>query len=234
MSAVVARPAPRPVRSAATTLLAVAAVAGTLVGVLSGCAGGHKAASSGTATVAATSVPALPGQRLAEWALLEASDLPLGFAPEQASTDSTQAMGCAGIDSLYLGSGVTGRAAISFTHSLSDIYVNETITMRPGTAGVTLAAFRQAAQSCRTFSGKGTASYRVAAVTSVGRYGDGSAAVRITGSMREARPVVLVAVRIDDLVLVVAHADSGRVDPEVTRTLVSRAVAKAKRVLATG
>ena len=218
------RPAGRSARGAVAMLLA-----GLVVGALAGCGGtgpGRRPAAS-AATTSASAVG--PGQRLAERALLGAADLPLGFEAQESGSD-TQAMGCRGIDALYLGSGVTGRAAASFTHTLSDVYVNETVTTRPGTASATLAAFRQASTDCRTF-GTGAATYKVATVNGIGQYGDGTAALSIAGSMRESRPVVVVVVRIDDLVLVVAHADSGRIDPEVTRTLVGRAVAKAQRAL---
>jgi hypothetical protein len=69
----------------------------------------------------------------------------------------------------------------------------------------------------------------VSALDGIPSYGDATAAVRVTSRLREARPVDLVAVRLGDTVVLVAHADAGAVDPELTRTIVSRAVEKARR-----
>jgi hypothetical protein len=73
-------------------------------------------------------------------------------------------------------------------------------------------------------------SYRVTALPGIRRYGQATAAIRVTAAQQEARPVDLVAVQVGDLVIVIANADSGRVDTGLTQTLVQRAVDKVTRL----
>jgi len=161
-------------------------------------------------------------------ALLTVQDLPLGFQAQDAAADAT-ALGCTGIDGVYLATGAAGRAAVSFAHSLSPAFVNETLTDRPdGAAAAALEEFRAAARDCARFVGPDGTAYRVTTV-SLPRYGDGSAAVRITSGLTEARPVELVAVRVGDTVVAVAAAGAGAEDTELTRTMVDRALAKLRR-----
>ena len=61
------------------------------------------------------------------------------------------------------------------------------------------------------------------------RYGDGSAAVRVTSGLREGRQVDLVAVRVGDTVVAVATAGAGDGDADLTRTVVDRALVKLAR-----
>ena len=61
------------------------------------------------------------------------------------------------------------------------------------------------------------------------RYGDGSAAVRVSSGLKEARPVELVAVRLGDTIVAVAAAGAGTEDAQLARTVVDRAVAKVGR-----
>ena len=141
----------------------------------------------------------------AEQALLAVTDLPLGFQAQDGAPDAS-ALGCAGVDQVYLPVGTPARAAVSFGHSLSAAFVNETISNRPGGGAATaLAAFARAARDCASFTGPDGTTYKVVPLT-LPRYGDGSAAVRVSSTLREARPVELVAVRVGDTLVAVATA----------------------------
>lgn len=166
-------------------------------------------------------------QRRLDAALLTVAELPLGFEREDAAGAAT-AIGCPDIDRLYLNPG-TARASVSFGHTISDTFVHETISVQPGSAAAEVTAFARAPAECRAFTGGQRVAYRVTALTGFPRYGDASAAVRVTAAVREARPVELAAVRLGDAVLVVANADAGRVDTDLTGTLTARAVAKLRR-----
>lgn len=207
----------------------VLATALVLCAAVAGCRGGSAAAPVAAASAAPTVDPARGlTEAQARAALLSVGDLPLGFQAQDGAGDAA-ALGCAGIDGVYLPGGAAARAAVSFAHSLSPAYVNETITTRPGgAAAAALAAFGRSARDCASFAGPDGTAYRVAAVT-VPRWGDGSAAVRVTSGLREARPVELVAVRLGDTVVAVAAAGSGAADAALTRTVVDRALAKIAR-----
>jgi hypothetical protein len=168
-------------------------------------------------------------QQRAQRALLSSAELPLGFQRQDGSTAAT-AIGCPDIDRLYLAPEAVARAAVSFGHAITDAFVNETISVQPGTAAANVAAFGRAATDCRAFAGAQNASYRVSALPGIRRYGEATAAVRVTAAEREARPVDLVAVRLGDTVVVVANADSGQVDTDLTQTIVRRAVDKVRRL----
>ena len=211
-------PVTRPVRRAALALAAVA---------LASCAS-HAESSPGPGTGPA-SVPA-PGltEAQATAALLAVDDLPLGFQAEDDPSDAT-ALGCAGVDRVYLPAGSTARAAVSFGHSLSAAFVNETISSRPdGGAATALGTFALAARDCASFTGPDGTRYRVTSLQ-LPRYGDGSAAVRVSSALREARPVDLVAIRVGDTLVAVATAGAGGDENQLTRTVVDRALAKLHR-----
>jgi hypothetical protein len=200
------------------TVLGVLAV--LAVGV-TGCSGG---AAPQVAAAAATAAPA-PGSATLAAALLAVGDLPLGFQAQEGA-GTTAALGCAGIDGAYLPAGSAPRAAVSFAHSLSSAFVNETITQRPAAAAAAaIEAFAGAARSCAHFTGPDGTAYTVTAV-SLPRYGDGSAALRVTSAVTESRPVELAAVRVGDRVVAVAAAGSGSDDGALARTVVDRALAK--------
>lgn len=199
----------------------VAATAAALV--VAGC--GHAATSTPTAAAPTTDQTAV---RRVHAALLTPAELPLGFQQQDAAEAS--AMGCASIDRVYLAPGTAARAAVSFLHAITQSFVNETITLQPGQAAASVAAFGKAPVDCASFAGGTGVRYRVVALPGIGRYGDATAAVRITSAEREARPVDLVAVRVGDLVVIVANAESGGVDTSLTRTVVARAVDKARRL----
>ena len=208
----------RPVRRAAGVLAAVA---------LTAC-GGH------SEDRPAPSTPPAPGSAAGltaaqvERALLTVTDLPLGFQAQDGAPDAS-ALGCAGVDQVYLPAGTAARAAVSFGHSLSAAFVNETISSRPGGgAASALAAFARAARDCASFTGPDGTTYKVSALK-LPSYGDGSAAVRVTSTIREARPVDLVAVRVGDTLLAVATAGAGKEETQLTRTVVDRALAKLAR-----
>jgi hypothetical protein len=127
----------RPVRRAALALAATA---------LTGAAacGGHPDATP-TPTTAAPGPAAGLTSAQAEQALLTVTDLPLGFQAQDGAP-AASALGCAGVDQVYLPAGTAARAAVSFGHSLSAAFVNETISHRPGGGAATaLAAFARAA-----------------------------------------------------------------------------------------
>jgi hypothetical protein len=187
--------------------------------LLAGC--GHRAAPAAGHRAA---TPAAAQQRL-QRALLTAAELPLGFK-RQDGDGAPAAMGCPGIDRLYLSADPSSRVSVSFGHTISSAFVNETIEVQRGAAAANMAAFRRASQDCRAFSGAGDVRYQVAALAGLPSYGDGTAALRVTSRLTEARPVDLVAVRLGDTVLLVAHADAGAVDSTLTRTIVDRAVRK--------
>ena len=199
-------------------------LAAALAAALAGCS-----AAATPAEVAATSaVPAVTGPGPLTSARLTVDDLPLGFTSQEGSADAV-ALGCAGIDGVYLAAGTADRAAVSFAHTLNAAFVNETITSRPGGAAeAALARFGAAATDCAWFTGPDGTAYRVAAVA-LPRYGDGSAALRVTSGLAEARPVELAAVRLGDTVIAVAAAGTGRGDADLTRTVVARALAKLTR-----
>jgi hypothetical protein len=208
----------RPVRRAAVVLAAVA-----LVGTAAACSGGPAAAPAAPrpGSPAADSAPL-------QQALLTITDLPLGFQAQDAAPDAT-ALGCAGVDSVYLSAGTSARAAVSFGHSLSAAFVNETLSSRPGGgAAEALAGFARAARDCASFAGPDGTRYEVSALK-LPTYGDGSAAVRVSSALKEARPVELVAVRVGDTLLAIASAGAGAEEAQLTRTVVERALAKLAR-----
>ena len=207
----------RAVRAAGAALAAAGAV------VAAGCSGtATPAAVAATTRVAAGSDPALAA------GLLTATDLPLGFQPQDGAA-AAAALGCAGIDGVYLPAGSTAHAATSFAHALSSAFVNETVSLRPGgAAAAALARFGTAARDCGRFAGPDGIRYTATAV-SLPRYGDGSAAVRVRSGLAEGREVEVAAVRIGDLVVAVAAAGTGDGDAPLARTVVDRALAKLAR-----
>ncbi|HEY6746290.1 MAG TPA: hypothetical protein VI357_11300 [Mycobacteriales bacterium] len=192
--------------------------------VAAGAAGCSGAGASAPA-VAAAAAPAPPSES-AELtaALLAVGDLPLGFQAQEGA-GTTAALGCAGIDGVYL-PGTAAHAAVSFAHSLTPAFVNETITTRPGpAAAAAVSAFAAAARTCARFTGPDGTAYTVTPVP-LPRYGDASAALRVTSTLAEGRPVELAAVRVGDEVVAIAAAGSGAGDGALTRTVVERALAK--------
>jgi hypothetical protein len=201
-------------------LAALAAGCALLAAGCSGASGPTPMAAAATAT---------PGEDtgLAD-GLLSAADLPLGFQPQDGAGVAV-ALGCAGIDGVYLPSGSSAHAAASFAHSLNAAFVNETISLRPGgAAAAALTRFGAAPKDCARFAGPDGTGYRVAAVP-LPRYGDGSAAVRVRSGLTEGREVELAAVRVGDLVVAVAAAGTGDGDGALTRTVLDRALAKLTR-----
>lgn len=210
----------RPVRRAA------AAVSVLAVALATGACGGSSSAEPAPRAATRQVDPARGlTQDQAERALLAAADLPLGFRRQDGGTETT-ALGCAGIDGVYLADGAAARAAVSFGHAVSDAFLNETISTRPGGAQRALAAFGRAARDCGSFTGRDGTAYRVTPLE-LPRYGDGSAAVRVSSGLSEGRPVELVAVRVGDTLVVLAGA--GTPDATLIRTVVSRAMAKVDR-----
>jgi hypothetical protein len=200
----------------------LAAVAVAAVGA-AGCSG----AATPTPVQAATAAPAADSAGLTA-ALLTVGDLPLGFQAQDGA-GTTAALGCAGIDGVYLPAGTVPHAAVSFGHSLTPVFVNETITRQPvRAAAAAVAEFAAAAKTCARFAGPDGTAYTVTAVT-LPRYGDGSAALRVKSGLAEGRPVELAAVRVGDTVIAVAAAGSGGNDGALTRTVVDRALAKLTR-----
>jgi hypothetical protein len=160
--------------------------------------------------------------------LLTAADLPLGFQPQDGA-GAAAALGCAGIDGVYLQAGSSAHATASFAHSLSAAFVNETVTLRPGGAAAeVLARFGAAAKDCGRFSGPDGTGYTVRPVP-LPRYGDGSAAVQVRSGLTEGREVELAAVRVGDLLVAVAVAGDGSGDAALARTVLDRALAKLSR-----
>ena len=198
-----------------------------LAAVLAAAAAGCSAEATPAPVAATTALPADAGPLTS--ALLTVEDLPLGFTAQDGTADAA-ALGCAGIDGIYLGAGTAERAAVSFSHTLTPAFVNETITTRPGGAAqAALARFGAAAKECARFAGPDGTAYRVTTVP-LPRYGDGSAALRVTSGLTEARPVELAAVRLGDTVVAVAAAGAGEGDAALTRTVIARALAKLARV----
>jgi hypothetical protein len=184
-----------------------------------GCSGGGPIA---PAAAAATAASATESAALRA-ALLGAGDLPLGFQPQDGA-GTTAALGCAGIDGVYL-PGPAAHATVSFAHSLSAAFVNETITQRSGpAAAAAVTAFAAAATRCASFTGPDGTAYAVSPVH-LPRYGDGSAALRVTSALAEGRPVDLAAVRVGDKVVAIAAAGSDS-DGALLQTVVQRALAK--------
>ncbi|HST66994.1 MAG TPA: hypothetical protein VLM05_17570 [Mycobacteriales bacterium] len=199
--------------------LVLALVAAVVAAGAAGCTGGGPVA---PAAEAATAAPATESAALTS-SLLAVADLPLGFQAQEGA-GTTAALGCAGIDGVYL-PGPAEHAAVSFAHSLSPAFVNETITQRSGSAAAAaVTAFAGAAKGCARFTGPDGTAYTVAPVR-LPRYGDGSAALRVTSTLAEGRPVDLAAVRVGDLVLAIAAAGSGS-DGALLQTVVERALAK--------
>jgi hypothetical protein len=211
------------VNRTAARLAGVLAGAAVLAG-LPGCAHSTHANPAPPAPTASTDPAA---QQRLEKALLTAPELPLGYEAEAAG--DTNAIGCAGIDRIYLAPGATAKAQVSFSHALSQSFVNETLLVWPGDAAAGIDDFGRAATSCKSFRGSANVTYKVSAL-SLPTFGDASAGVRITAAQRESRPVDLVATRVGDTVIVVANANAGTVDPELTRTVVTRAVAKVRKL----
>jgi hypothetical protein len=201
----------------------LAALAAACALLAAGCSG------AGAPTSMAAAATATPGTDPGLTAgLLSAADLPLGFQPQDGA-GAAVALGCAGIDGVYLPAGAVPHAAASFGHSLTPAFVNETITRQPVRAATAaLAEFAAAAKTCARFAGPDGTAYTVTAVT-LPRYGDGSAALRVTSGLAEGRPVELAAVRVGDMVVAVAAAGSGGDDAALTRTVVDRALAKLRR-----
>jgi hypothetical protein len=209
------------VKPSPSRLAGVLAVAAVIVGLTSCSHSTH----AGTAPPAPTSSADPGAQQRLQRALLTADELPLGYEAETAG--GTDAIGCPGIDRVYLAPGATAKAQVSFSHALSQSFLNETLLVWPGDAAAGITAFGQAATSCRSFTGSTNVTYRVTPL-SLPRFGDGSAAVRITAAQREARPVDLVATRVGNTMIVVANANAGTIDPELTKAVVTRAVAKVR------
>jgi hypothetical protein len=202
----------------------LAAVAAVCALGAAGCSGGAGPASTVTA---ATGAPASEPGGL-ESSLLTVADLPLGFQAQDGA-GTAAALGCAGIDGVYLPAGASAHAAVSFAHSLNSAFVNETITTRPGGAAASaLSAFGAAAKECARFAGPDGTAYRVTAVR-LPRYGDGSVAVRVTSGLAEGREVELAAVRVGDTVVAIAAAGTGEGDAALTETVIARALAKLPR-----
>ncbi len=197
-----------------------------LVAVLAAAGAGCSAEAAPT-PVASTAAPVDGGSGPLASALLAVEDLPLGFTAQEGTVEPA-ALGCPGIDGVYLTAGTADRATVSFAHTLTSAFVNETITTRPGAAAAALAAFGAAAKECARFTGPDGTAYRVTAVR-LPRYGDGSAALRVTSGLAEARPVELAAVRLGDTVIAVAAVGAEGGDSELTRTVVARALAKLAR-----
>lgn len=201
------------------------AVALAVAAGAAGCSGAGVAAPA----VAATAAPAPASASASASAeltagLLAVNDLPLGFQPQEGA-GTTAALGCAGIDGVYL-PGPAAHAAVSFAHSLTPAFVNETITTRTGpAAAAAVTAFAAAARTCARFTGPDGTAYTVTAVP-LPRYGDGSAALRVRSALAEGRPVELAAVRVGDLVVAIAAAGSGAGDAALTRTVIERALLK--------
>jgi hypothetical protein len=207
-----------PVRGA---LLVLAAVG------LTAC-GGHSQARPAPSGAPAPAPPVGLTAAQAEAALLTVTDLPLGFQAQDGAPEAT-ALGCAGVDQVYLPAGASARAAASFGHSLSAAFVNETISSRPGGgAERALTAFARAARECASFAGPDGTKYKVTGLE-LPAYGDGSAAVRVSSALTEGRPVDLVAVRVGDTLVAIATAGAGREEAQLTRTVVDRALAKLAR-----
>jgi hypothetical protein len=199
-----------------------ALVAGCVVAV-AGCSGAGTAVPAAAAATVANS-----GDGTLAAGLLAAADLPLGFQP-QAGAGAAAALGCAGIDGVYLPAGSSAHATASFAHSLSPAFVNETVTLRPaGAAAAALDRFRSAATDCSRFSGPDGTRYAVTPV-SLPRYGDGSAAVRVRSELAEGREVELAAVRVGDVLVAIAAAGTGDGDGALAGTVLDRALAKLSR-----
>jgi hypothetical protein len=205
-------------------------VRAVLAAVVAGCAvavAGCSGAATGTPVAASTPVSDSGDLRLAA-GLLTAADLPLGFQPQDGA-GAAAALGCAGIDGVYLLAGSSAHATASFAHSLSAAFVNETVTLRPGgAAAAALDRFAAAAKDCGRFSGADGTGYTVKAVP-LPRYGDGSAAVTVRSGLAEGREVEVAAVRVGDVVVAVAAAGTGDGDRELARTVLDRALAKLSR-----
>jgi hypothetical protein len=198
----------------------LAAVAAVCAVAAAGCSGG----AAPEPVAAAATAPATDASGLAP-GLLTVADLPLGFQAQDGAGDAA-ALGCAGIDGVYLPAGASQHAAVSFAHSLSSAFVNETVSVRPGgAAAAALTRFGAAATTCARFAGPDGTAYRVTAVA-LPRYGDGSAAVRVSSGLTEGREVELAAVRVGDLVVAIAAAGMGDGDAALTQTVVDRALAK--------
>lgn len=199
-----------------------ALIAGCAIAV-AGCSG------AGTATPVAAATPAADrGDRTLAAGLLTSADLPLGFQ-SQDGAGAAAALGCAGIDGVYLPAGSSAHATASFAHSLSAAFVNETVTLRPGGAAAgALTRFGAAATDCGRFSGPDGTRYTVTPV-SLPRYGDGSAAVQVRSGLTEGREVELAAVRVGDVVVAIAAAGTGDGDGALARTVLARALAKLSR-----
>jgi hypothetical protein len=206
------------VRAVLTALVAGCAVA------VAGCSGAGSPVSAAAATP-----PAADGNdtKLAA-GMLTAADLPLGFQPQDGA-GAAAALGCAGIDGVYLPAGSSAHATASFAHSLSAAFINETVTLRPGgAAAAALDRFGAAATDCGRFSGPNGTRYTVTPVSLPG-YGDGSAAVQVRSGLAEGREVELAAVRVGDVVVAVAAAGTGDGDGALARTVLDRALAKLSR-----
>lgn len=185
---------------------------------------GEPAAAPTTAATSSPTPDAAPLQR----ALLTVTDLPLGFQEQDGAPEAT-ALGCVGVDQVYLTAAGTARAAVSFGHSLSPAFVNETISSRPGGgAAQAVTAFARAARECASFTGPDGTKYKVTGLK-LPAYGDGSAAVRVSSALAEGRPVDLVAVRVGDTLVAIATAGAGKDEAQLTRTVVDRALAKLAR-----
>jgi hypothetical protein len=205
------------VRAAVAALAVGCAVAAT------GCSGATQTPVA--AAAAATPVRADPALAAG---LLTTADLPLGFQPQDGAGGAA-ALGCAGIDEVYLPAGSSAHATASFAHALSPAFVNETLTRRPGgAAAASLARFGAAARDCARFTGPDGTAYTVTAVSPL-RYGEASAAVRVSSGLAESRDVELAAVRVGDLVVAVAAAGAGDGNAALTRTVLDRALAKLTR-----
>jgi hypothetical protein len=202
--------------------IVVAALVAASAVVVAGCAG------AGPTTAAVAATQAADGGAMLAAGMLTAADLPLGFQPQDGG-GAAVALGCAGIDGVYLPAGASGHATASFAHALSSAFVNETVTLRPGgTAAAALARFGAAAKDCGRFSGPNGTGYTVRPV-SLPRYGDGSAAVTVRSGLAEGREVELAAVRVGDVVVAIAAAGAGDGDEALARTVLERALAKLSR-----
>jgi hypothetical protein len=201
----------------------LAALAAGCAVAVAGCSGAVTPAPVAAATPAADSSD--PGLAAG---LLTAADLPLGFQPQDGAR-AAAALGCAGIDGVYLPAGSSAHATASFAHSLSAAFVNETVTLRRGgAAAAALARFGAAAKGCGRFSGPDGTGYTVTPV-SLPRYGDESAAVMVRSGLAEGREVELAAVRVGDVVVAIAAAGDGDGDGALARTVLDRALAKLAR-----
>lgn len=223
---------------------ALAAAALLALGTTVGCAACSQSSPKPAARHLAAPSPAPPTAEDLEARLLTPADLPAGFVAADDETADTEGVmsstepDCRDLTDLMNSRGHPPGALVSADVSFTRSQFGPTIATglagfaTPGAAQKLLASVTEAMRDCGklTETDKDGSTYDfLVAPLSVPPAGDASAAIRVAADVDDVSAQVdLVVVRVGSTLLYVADSDFGGTDPELTRQVVTRAVAKVR------